>query len=125
MRSDVAAESRGDDEGMVTAETAAVLPVLALVAAAMVWGISALSSQVRCGDAAREAARAAARGDPAAQIREIGLRDAPAGARLVLGESADGLVTVTVTAPVGRLGGWLPGVTVVGHAAAQGETAAG
>lgn len=110
---------------MVTAEMAAVLPVLALVASVALWGISALSGQVRCGDGAREAARAAARGDPPAQVREIGLRDAPAGARLTIAETSDGIINVTLTAAVGRLGGWLPGLTVTGQAAAQAEPGAG
>ncbi|MDX6243164.1 MAG: hypothetical protein QOE76_887 [Frankiales bacterium] len=107
---------------MVTAETAAVLPVLALVAAVALWGIAAVASQVRCGDAAREAARAAARGESAAQVRSAATRAAPAGARVVISEGPDALVSVTVEARVGPLGRWLPATTVSGTAVAERET---
>jgi Flp pilus assembly protein TadG len=107
---------------MVTAETAAVLPVLALVTAVAFWGISAVASQVRCGDAAREAARAAARGESAAQIQLAATRAAPAGARFRVAHGAAGWLTVTVTARVGPLGHWLPSITVTGNAVAAAET---
>ena len=48
---------------MVTAETAVVLPVLLLVLAGAVAAVVVVGAQLRCVDAAREGARAAARGD--------------------------------------------------------------
>jgi hypothetical protein len=111
--------------GMVTAEMAAVLPVLALVTAVALWGVGAVASQVRCGDAAREAARAAARGEPSAQVRLAATGAAPAGAVVAVSAGSDGLLRVTVTARVGPLGGWLPSITVTGHAVAERETEAG
>jgi Flp pilus assembly protein TadG len=103
---------------MVTAETAAVLPVLALLTAAGLWGISAVGAQIRCSDAAREAARAAARGDPSVRVAEIAARAAPRGA-VLSSVSSGGLVTVTVTVRVGPLGRWLPAVDVSGNAVAE------
>jgi Flp pilus assembly protein TadG len=88
---------------MVTAETAVVLPVLLLVLAAAVAAVVVVGQQLRCVDAAREAARAAARGDPPAAVRAIATRAGPAGAGASVAER-DGTVRVTVTAPVRPLG---------------------
>lgn len=54
---------RRDDQGMVTAETAVVLPVLVLLALAAVAAVTVAQARVRCADAAQLAARAIARGD--------------------------------------------------------------
>ena len=54
--------SRQRDGGMATAELAVVLPTLVLVIAVGLTMVSVVLAQVRCVDAAREAARAAARG---------------------------------------------------------------
>ena len=64
---------------MVTAETAVVLPVLLLVLAGAVAAVTVVGAQLRCVDAAREGARAAARGDDAATVRALVLRAAPDG----------------------------------------------
>jgi Flp pilus assembly protein TadG len=48
------------EAGMVTAETAVVLPVLLLVLAGAVAAVTVVGAQLRCVDAAREGARAAA-----------------------------------------------------------------
>jgi TadE-like protein len=109
---------------MVTAETAAVLPVLALLLAFGLWAVSAVGAQVRCADAAREAARAAARGDNAASVRAAGVAAAPVGASVSVTGSADE-VRVVVLARVGPLGRWLPSVTLTGSATAQVEPEAG
>lgn len=53
------------DRGMVTAELAACLPVLVLLLTVALSAVSVGSLRVRAADAAREAARAAARGDNA------------------------------------------------------------
>ena len=108
---------------MVTAETAAVLPVLALLLAAGLWAVSAAGVQLRCADAAREAARAAARGEPDAQVRSAGLSVAPAGALLTV-DASGGQVHVVVTAHVHPLSRWLPVLTVSTDATARQEPAA-
>ncbi|WP_344496629.1 TadE family type IV pilus minor pilin [Nonomuraea monospora] len=53
----------------MTAETAAMLPALMVVLAAALWAIQAVAVQLECVDAARLAARAAARGEPLEQVR--------------------------------------------------------
>ena len=80
---------------MVTAETAVVLPVLIALTVLLIWVLSLGILQVRCLDAAREAARLAARGD-AQQAHAVAAQAAPDDARIAIVET-DGLVTVTVT----------------------------
>jgi hypothetical protein len=109
---------------MVTAETAAVLPVLALLLTVALWSVSAVAAQLRCIDAAREAARAAARGEPAAQVRAAALQAGPAGATVSLALD-QGRVSVQVSARSGLGPGWLPSVPVSGRAVAAVEPAAG
>jgi hypothetical protein len=79
--------------------------------------VSAVSTQLQCLDAAREGARAAARGDsgPAAAARV-----APDGSDVDVLVDAD-TVTATVTARVRLLGGSLPAITVHGSAVAARE----
>jgi Flp pilus assembly protein TadG len=93
------------EAGMVTAETAVVLPVLLFVLAAAVAVVTLLGAQLRCVDAAREGARAAARGEPDATVSRIVDRLAPDGAvTRVVGHEDEVRVTVTVrVAPVGPL----------------------
>ena len=90
---------------MVTAETAVVLPVLLLVLAGAVAAVTAVGGQLRCVDAAREGARAAARGEPGAVVEAVVARAAPDGATSTVTRGAEEVaVTVTVTiAPVGAL----------------------
>ena len=66
---------------MVTAETAVVLPVLLLVLAGAVAAVVVVGAQLRCVDAAREGARAAARGEAAGGRPELVRRAAPDGRR--------------------------------------------
>lgn len=58
-------------KGSVTAETAATLPALIVVLAAALWAIQAVGAQLECVDAARAAARAAARGERLDQVRDL------------------------------------------------------
>lgn len=83
------------DRGAVTAEVAAALPALILVVVAVLWVIALGTTQLRSADAAREAARAAARGDDPAIVREVAEAVAPDGATVHVTER-DGLVTVQV-----------------------------
>jgi len=87
------------DRGAVTAEIAAALPALVLVVIAALWTLSLGLMQLRCADAAREAARAAARGDDAAVVRQVAEAVAPAGAVIEVTER-DGLVVVEVAVDV-------------------------
>ncbi|WP_243640476.1 TadE family type IV pilus minor pilin [Nocardioides jejuensis] len=61
----------------MTAEAALVLPVLAAVALALVWMLGLGVAQMRVTDAAREAARAIARGDPVADAEDAAHVAAP------------------------------------------------
>jgi Flp pilus assembly protein TadG len=105
---------------MVTAETAVVLPVLLLVLAGAVAAITVVGAQLRCVDAAREGARAAARGDPAGQVSAVAQRAAPDGARTATRGTGDE-VRVSVTAVVAPLGPLPLRVTVSSTAVAMRE----
>lgn len=72
------------------------LPALVLLAAMLIWGVLAAAAQIRCVDAARVGARAAARGE--VDSVELALAAAPAGARVRLTPTAD-TVKVDVDAP--------------------------
>ena len=108
----------------MTAEAAVVLPVLVAFVLALVWVVSLAAAQVRVVDAAREAARAAARGDTSATAVAWGRRVAPDGASIRLSRHR-GTVVVDVAAPVrgpGGLLGFLPGVTVHARSVAATES---
>lgn len=64
---------------MVTAETAVVIPVLVALTVILVWIVALGIAQVRLVDAAREAARMAARGDPESKAVSMAERIAPEG----------------------------------------------
>ncbi|MGH3423906.1 MAG: TadE family type IV pilus minor pilin [Nocardioidaceae bacterium] len=76
------AESDRGEDGMVTAETAVVLPFLVAVALVLVWVVSLGIAQVHLVDASREAARMSARGDDASKVRSTAEKMAPEGARI-------------------------------------------
>ena len=88
---------------MVTAEAALVLPVLVLVLAAAVGALVVVGAQLRCIDAAREAVRAAARGEEHAAVVAVAAGAAPDGATVEVTASAEA-VAVTVRARVAPLG---------------------
>ncbi len=104
------------DRGSVTIEAAIGLATLALVLAACLAAIACLVAQVRCADAAREAARLVARGDDAGAAQAVAAL-APGGAALRLSRSD--LVTATVS--VAPAGGLLPGVVISASASAAAE----
>jgi hypothetical protein len=93
---------------MATAELAACLPVLVLLLAAAIGAITVADARVRALDAAREAARAAARGDPHAAA--VAGRAEP-GADVHLRTSSDE-VTATAVVRAHLAVPFLPGVTV-------------
>jgi Flp pilus assembly protein TadG len=108
------------EAGMVTAETAVVLPVLLLVLAGAVAAVTVVGAQLRCVDAAREGARAAARGEDTSLVTALAGRAAPDGATTTV--AVDGAtVTVTVAAQVAPLGPVPLRVPVSASAVAQRE----
>ncbi|TVP33502.1 pilus assembly protein TadE [Streptomyces griseus subsp. griseus] len=90
--------SGGGDRGAVTAEAAVVIPVLVTFALALLWGLVAASDQIRCVDAARAGARAAARSEPEAAVLGAARDAAPHGARVEVARAGD-MWRVRVEAP--------------------------
>ncbi len=114
---------RRRDAGMVTAETAVLLPVLVVVLAAAVFVLACVAAQLKCVDAARSAARRAARGEPAATVTRTAERLAPSDATVSIG-AGSGLgdtatVEVVVQARVRPFGGALRVVPAVRVSARQ------
>jgi Flp pilus assembly protein TadG len=105
---------------MVTAETAVVLPVLLFVLACAVAVVTVLGAQLRCVDAAREGARAAARGEPDAVVDRLVDQLAPDGAVARVTGAGDA-VRVTVTVRVTPAGALPFAVTLSGAAVAVRE----
>ncbi|MGD9515626.1 pilus biosynthesis protein TadE [Mycolicibacterium austroafricanum] len=98
---------------MATAEAAFAIVVLVAVLVVCVAGLTAVSMQVRCIDAAREAARLAARGDDASATR-VARQIAPARAVVAVRRDGDFVVArVTAGSAV------LPGIVI----AAEGVSA--
>lgn len=109
--------------GSATAETAVLLPVLVVVVIACIWVLACVAAQLKCVDAARAAARAAARGDAPAAVRAVAERLAPPAAVVELSPS-DATVEVRVRAQVRPLGAVLrvlPSMSVSGRATAAVE----
>jgi Flp pilus assembly protein TadG len=116
---------RKGESGAVTAEAAVALPILLLVTWIVVAVLMVGSAQLACQDAARAAARAASRGEPALVVGETARRAAPAGAEVSVQTDA-GLVVVEVIARVRVAGPWgMPAVRIAGRAVAQPEADSG
>lgn len=94
------------DRGAATAELTMVLPLLVAVTLGLVWLLTVGTAQVRAVDAARETARALARGDDQAAAVARGLRVAPDGSRIEISRGG-GEVRVTVTGRAEGPGGLL------------------
>jgi hypothetical protein len=112
------------EAGMVTAELAVAIPAVVLVLALCLAGVTAGIDQIRCVDAARLAARSAARGDTPGAVRAAALSAAPRGATVALAVE-DATVSVTVEARSGGWGGVLPSWGLVAHATAPRESGSG
>ena len=89
-------QKQGCERGMVTAEAALALMALVVVALGMVWAVTVVTQQARCMDAARDTARAVARGDTVVASRSEGRRSAPRGASIDV-RIRGGIVTVDVS----------------------------
>jgi hypothetical protein len=116
---------RHGERGAVTAELALVLPMLVAVTVGLVWLLAVGAAQVRTVDAARETARAVARGDDEAAAVARGLRVAPPGSTVTVVRTG-GEVRVTVSGEVSGPGGLfshLPAPTVRAEAVAADEEA--
>lgn len=83
--------------GAVTVEMALALPVLISLLVLGIWTISIVVLNIRCIDAARDVARAVARGDSPEQAQAIGHRTVPAATITITRDQSDVHVTVTAT----------------------------
>jgi hypothetical protein len=105
---------RRDERGVATAELAMVLPLLVAVTTGLAWLLAVGTAQVRAVDAARETARAVARGDAVEVAVARGRRVAPAGSDIDV--DVDGAeVRVVVTGEIRGPGGLfsaIPGARV-------------
>jgi Flp pilus assembly protein TadG len=111
--------------GAVTAELALGLPLLLAVTTGLVWLLALGAAQVRTVDAAREAARAVARGDDTGAAVAVGEQVAPEGVQVEVSVSG-GRVTARAAGHVagpGGLFGFLPGADVSAVAVAVTEDA--
>jgi hypothetical protein len=88
---------RDSEHGMVTAETAVVLPLIAVFAMALIWVVVTVIAQIQLVDSARDGARALARGDDEQAAIGHALQAAPEGATANVSNGSD---TVTVTVEV-------------------------
>ncbi|MBS4101261.1 TadE family type IV pilus minor pilin [Tsukamurella paurometabola] len=106
------------EAGAVTVEAAFAVASLITVLVLSVGAVVGVTAHVRCVDAAREAARLAARGDDARAARAVA-QVGPPGATSTVSRDED-TVTVQVRAPVALL----PGLTVSATAVAAAEPGA-
>ena len=111
----MAAVGRAGDRGAVTVEAALALCSLVAVLALALAGVSAVSTQLRCIDAAREAARLTARGEPE-HGQQIAQQLAPGDATVRIAVRGEEVVVEVAADPVGGL---LPGVDVRAEAVAM------
>jgi Flp pilus assembly protein TadG len=102
---------RRDEAGYVTAETALLLPVLFAVGYALTLVVCLAGDQIRCADAAWEAARQLARGAPATELPDLVSRFGPAGAQ-ASARGSHGSLTVEVAGNRSVAGRFLPPVHV-------------
>lgn len=100
-------DPRGE-RGSVSVEAAFVMCALVAVLAIVLGGVCAVVAQVRCVDAAREAARLVARGE-SGRADEVARRLAPGGASVAVRIAGD---EVTVEVSAEPVGGGLAGLTV-------------
>lgn len=109
------------DSGMVTAETAIVMPAVVLLLTVVLFAGNAVLDQVRCIDAAQAGARLAARGEASAVVTASVQRIAPSQARMTLSDNGSEAVVVVMSDVRIPLTGWAV-VSLRGSAAAQIET---
>ncbi|GAC85340.1 hypothetical protein GP2_033_00750 [Gordonia paraffinivorans NBRC 108238] len=108
------ARLRRDESGMVTVEAAYAIAAIVVTILLAVGAIAGVTAQIRCTDAAREAARLTAAGDGSA--REIAERLAGGGATVVISEDGERVMVHVRTSVV-----LMPGLTVSARAVAVRE----
>jgi Flp pilus assembly protein TadG len=106
-----------DDRGAVTVEAAAAMATFAVVLGLSICGLMAAADQVRCVDAAREAARLAARGEPE-QAKQAAARIAPANAKITITKNGEHIEVDIYATPAKGL---LPGLELHEEAFAVSE----
>jgi Flp pilus assembly protein TadG len=114
---------RRDERGAVTAELALGLPILIALTVGLTWLLAVGMAQVRTVDAARETARAVARGDTEEAAVAAGRSVAPPGSRIVVSRSG-GHVVVRVRGELAGPGGVFarfPGAALEAEAVALDE----
>ena len=109
---------RERDAGTVTVEAAVALGAFVTVLALALGAISAAIDQLRCIDAAREAARLVARGE-VDRARVVAIEIAPSSADVAITRRGDDTIQVDVRAT--PVNGLLPGLELhgVAHAIAE------
>lgn len=109
-----------DDRGAVTVESAFALSAFIVVLGFALGAVAAVNDQLRCTDAAREAARLVARGEDDT-ARAAAAEIAPDGADIAIAVAGD---TISVDVRAAPLSGLLPGVHLHGEAYAIREPGA-
>ena len=113
---------RRDQRGAATAELALAIPVLVSLTIGLVWLLAVGEAQVRMVDAARETARAAARGDAEVAAVARGEQVAPGATVTVVERDGDVVATASdYVAPPGGLLAFLPAAHVHAQAIAARE----
>ncbi|MEU4603204.1 TadE family type IV pilus minor pilin [Kribbella sp. NPDC023972] len=94
----IASRRRRAQRGAITAEIAVTLPVLLTLLFLGTWLIGVVITNIQCIDAARDVARAVARGESPETAQELGRRTAPTNATISITRiGPDIQVTVTAT----------------------------
>ena len=97
---------RPADSGMASVELAAAVPILVLFAYVLLTALGVAQARMKCADAAREAARAVARGD-LNRAETVAAQTAGRPVTVSVSRQADGLLVVSVQSEI-RPGGVLP-----------------
>jgi Flp pilus assembly protein TadG len=111
------------DLGAATAEFAIILPILLAFMLLAFWVVGAVVANIRCIDAARDVARALARGEPPEAAHLVGQRAAPRNATITITRTDDD-IEVAVTSSTSHpslLSNALPTISAKGHATVQAE----
>jgi hypothetical protein len=100
-----------------------VLPVLALLLAVGLWSVAVAGAQLRCVDAARDGARAAARGESDSVVIAATTAAAPQGAQIEVHHDGSHVVVMVSARVDGGLGplAAIAAPTVSATAAAESE----
>jgi Flp pilus assembly protein TadG len=120
-RQGVARRKPSNDSGMVTVEAGIALAAFTTVLALALGAVSAAIDQLRCTDAAREAARLAARGETE-RAESVARRIAPEDAVVEIRTTGE---EVHVSISAEPVAGWIPGLELHADAYAISEPTSG